>query len=181
MARITTTMLRARWQGSDRWLSDGGARGAGRLTARITRDGVLLYFQYFLPKTGKLQRVPRRVCSGSWLRHHAPGATSLSPLPRCRLRGAEIYLHMRVLEMVFRLEASGQLVFGSVGALRGGVARVHKPWDRRGVGRIFHSSGESPLRRLVWPYRHDLRQSAAHCLCWRTLTTGIEIQRLGAG
>lgn len=58
MARITTTMLRGRWQGSDRWLSDGGARGAGRLTARITRDGVLLYFQYFLPGAGKLQRVP---------------------------------------------------------------------------------------------------------------------------
>lgn len=58
MAQITTTMLRGRWQGSDRWLSDGGARGAGRLTARLTRDGVLLYFQYFLPGTGKVQRVP---------------------------------------------------------------------------------------------------------------------------
>ena len=33
-------------------------RGAGRLTARITRDGVLLYFQYFLSGAGKLQRVP---------------------------------------------------------------------------------------------------------------------------
>lgn len=67
MATITTTALRGRWRGSDRWLSDGGSRGAGRLTARITRDGVLLYFQYFLPgagrnrkgkPTGKLQRVP---------------------------------------------------------------------------------------------------------------------------
>lgn len=67
MAKITTTALRGRWRGSDRWLSDGGSRGAGRLTARITRDGVLLYYQYFLPgagrnrngePTGKLQRVP---------------------------------------------------------------------------------------------------------------------------
>ena len=56
MATITTTALRARWRGADRWLSDGGARGAGRLTARITRDGTLLYFQYF--NEGKLQRVP---------------------------------------------------------------------------------------------------------------------------
>lgn len=56
MATITTTALRARWRGSDRWLSDGGARGAGRLTARITRDGTLLYFQYF--NSGKLERVP---------------------------------------------------------------------------------------------------------------------------
>lgn len=67
MATITTTALRGRWRGSDRWLSDGGSRGAGRLTVRITRDGVLLYYQYFLPgaarnrkgkPTGKLQRVP---------------------------------------------------------------------------------------------------------------------------
>ena len=67
MAKITTTALRGRWRDSDRWLSDGGSRGAGRLTARITRDGVLLYYQYFLPgagrnrkdkPTGKLQRVP---------------------------------------------------------------------------------------------------------------------------
>jgi integrase len=55
MSRITTTALRARWRDSDRWLSDGGSRGAGRLTARITRDGVLLYYQYFCD--GKLQRI----------------------------------------------------------------------------------------------------------------------------
>jgi len=56
MAVLTTTALRGRWHGSDRWLSDGGARGAGRLTARLTRDGVLLYYQYFCD--GKLERVP---------------------------------------------------------------------------------------------------------------------------
>jgi integrase len=56
MATITTTALRGRWRGTDRWLSDGGARGAGRLTARITRDATLLYFQYF--HDGRLQRVP---------------------------------------------------------------------------------------------------------------------------
>lgn len=47
MASITVTALRARWRGADRWLSDGGGRGGGRLVARITRDGPLLYFQYF--------------------------------------------------------------------------------------------------------------------------------------
>ena len=56
MATLTVTTLRGRWRGTDRWLSDGGARGAGRLTARITRDATLLYFQYF--HGGKLQRVP---------------------------------------------------------------------------------------------------------------------------
>lgn len=56
MTVLTTTALRGRWRGSDRWLSDGGARGAGRLTARLTRDGVLLYYQYF--HHGRLERVP---------------------------------------------------------------------------------------------------------------------------
>ena len=56
MASITTTALQGRWHGSDRWLSDKGSRGAGQLTARITRDGVLLYYQYFHDQ--KLQRVP---------------------------------------------------------------------------------------------------------------------------
>jgi integrase len=55
MTRITTTALRARWRNSDRELTDGGARGLGRLTARIRRDGVLLYYQYFCE--GKLKRV----------------------------------------------------------------------------------------------------------------------------
>jgi integrase len=52
MAAITITALRGSWRGGDRWLSDKGSRGAGRLTARITRDGVLLYYQYFLPGAG---------------------------------------------------------------------------------------------------------------------------------
>jgi integrase len=47
MASITVTALRARWRGVDRWLSDGGGRGGGRLVARLTRDGALLYFQHF--------------------------------------------------------------------------------------------------------------------------------------
>lgn len=46
MSRITTTALRARGQGTQRWLSDGGSRGAGRLAARIKGGGVYLYFQY---------------------------------------------------------------------------------------------------------------------------------------
>ncbi|MDB6105710.1 MAG: phage integrase [Gammaproteobacteria bacterium] len=49
MAQITTIALRSAWRGKDRWLSDGGARGAGRLVARITRDGVAFLYQYFAP------------------------------------------------------------------------------------------------------------------------------------
>lgn len=47
MARLTSNTLRASWHGADRWVSDGGGRGAGRLVARIKRNGVDFYFQYF--------------------------------------------------------------------------------------------------------------------------------------
>jgi hypothetical protein len=53
MAEITTNQLRAKWSGKDRWLSDGGSRGAGRLVARLTRTGAHFFFQYFAPQGGK--------------------------------------------------------------------------------------------------------------------------------
>jgi integrase len=49
MGTLTTRTLRQQWRGQDRWLADGGPRGAGRLVARITRDGVRFYYQYFHP------------------------------------------------------------------------------------------------------------------------------------
>src|SRR5579883_2959665 len=53
MAEITTNQLRAKWSGKDRWLSDGGSRGAGRLVARLTRTGAHFFFQYFASQGGK--------------------------------------------------------------------------------------------------------------------------------
>ena len=50
---LTVNGLRAKWSGKDLWRSDGGARGAGRLVARIMQDGVALYFQNFVPNLGK--------------------------------------------------------------------------------------------------------------------------------
>jgi integrase len=50
---LTVNGLRAKWGGKDLWRSDGGARGAGRLVARIMQDGVAFYFQYFVPNQGK--------------------------------------------------------------------------------------------------------------------------------
>jgi integrase len=47
MSRITTTALRARPSGPARWLTDGGSRGTGRLAARVARNNVHLYFQYY--------------------------------------------------------------------------------------------------------------------------------------
>jgi integrase len=53
MAEITTNQLRAKWTGKDRWLSDGGSRGAGRLVARLTRTGAHFLFQYFSSRGDK--------------------------------------------------------------------------------------------------------------------------------
>ena len=46
MARRMLTPADLRWNGKDRWESDGGARGEGRLAARITETRTLLYFRY---------------------------------------------------------------------------------------------------------------------------------------
>jgi integrase len=45
MRRILTP-ADLRWNGTDCWKSDGGARGEGRLAARIQEHRVLLYFRY---------------------------------------------------------------------------------------------------------------------------------------
>lgn len=42
----------------------------------------------------------------------------------------------------FRLDATGRLVFGSVGALRGTGTRIHADWARRALARIFPRLGE---------------------------------------
>jgi integrase len=49
---ITTAWLRAPHRGHDKWLSDGGARGSGRLIARKRRNGVFFSFRYS-PRTGE--------------------------------------------------------------------------------------------------------------------------------
>jgi len=49
-------LARARPMALGRWRT--GRWSARRLTARVMRDGVLLYLQYFFPDTGKLPRMP---------------------------------------------------------------------------------------------------------------------------
>jgi integrase len=81
MAQITTNALRAKWRERDRWLSDGGQRGGGRLVARITRDGVGFLFQYFAPD-GRKRFFPLGP-------YDADGVRGLS-LPKARDRAAEL-------------------------------------------------------------------------------------------
>ncbi|WP_026304534.1 NAD(P)/FAD-dependent oxidoreductase [Kaistia granuli] len=42
----------------------------------------------------------------------------------------------------FRFDRAGRLVFGSVGALRGTGARVHRAWAKRALARIFPQLGD---------------------------------------
>lgn len=45
----------------------------------------------------------------------------------------------------FRLDAAGRLVIGSVGALRGTGASVHRAWARRMLRRLFPQAGDVPF------------------------------------
>jgi glycine/D-amino acid oxidase-like deaminating enzyme len=45
----------------------------------------------------------------------------------------------------FRLDASGRVVFGSVGALRGTGGRVHPAWGRRALAKLFPRLGDVEL------------------------------------
>ena len=46
MAARNLTPAALRFGGEERWLSDGGARGAGRLVARVAAEGTSFYFRY---------------------------------------------------------------------------------------------------------------------------------------
>jgi hypothetical protein len=78
---ITANQLRAKWNGRDRWLSDGGARNMGRLVARLRREGVTFVYQYFGPEGAK-----RLFLLGSY---DPDGVRGLS-LPVARDRAAEL-------------------------------------------------------------------------------------------
>lgn len=45
-AALTDTALRARWNGADVWLNDGGGRGEGSLVAKISESGAAFYFKH---------------------------------------------------------------------------------------------------------------------------------------
>ena len=78
---ITANQLRTKWNGRDRWLSDGGARNMGRLVARLRREGVTFVYQYFGPEGAK-----KLFLLGSY---DPEGVRGLS-LPVARDRAAEL-------------------------------------------------------------------------------------------
>jgi integrase len=64
---------RAKWDGIDRWWSDGGSRGAGRLVAKVSQSGVTFYFVYF-DTCGKRRHLPM----GRYAPRGANGGLSLA-------------------------------------------------------------------------------------------------------
>jgi integrase len=84
MSQLTTNALRATWRGKDRWISDGGPRGSGRLVARVTRDGVAFLYQYFVPGSGR--ELKRFLPLGPFDANSARGLS----LPKARDRAAEL-------------------------------------------------------------------------------------------
>jgi hypothetical protein len=83
---ITTNGLKGKWRGKDRWLSDGGARNAGRLVARMRRDGISFLYQYFCPDCRK-RFFP--------LGPYDPDGTRGLTLPGARSRSAELATLLR--------------------------------------------------------------------------------------
>jgi len=71
------------------------------------------------------------------------------PLPqeeqRAILHGREGCWDTREVLSSFRMDKAGRLVFGSVGALRGTGAGIHKAWARRSIRRIFPQIADIPF------------------------------------
>lgn len=63
---LTEAVLARPWDGRDRWLSDGGGRGGGRLIAKSARNGVVFYFVWFDAKgRRRFRRIGRHAADGA--------------------------------------------------------------------------------------------------------------------
>lgn len=63
----------------------------------------------------------------------------------------------------FRLDRSGRLIFGSVGALRGCGAQVHREWSRRELRRLFPQLGDVLIEH-EWFGMIGMTANAVPCL-----------------
>jgi hypothetical protein len=118
---ITANQLRTKWNGRDRWISDGGARNTGRLVARLRREGVTFDYQYFGPEGAK-----RLLLIGSY---DLEGVRGLS-LPEARDRAAELTALYRsgVLDLHghFERQRADQEVCGSLRRRRNSGHRARR-------------------------------------------------------
>lgn len=96
MAAKLLTPAALRWKGSDSWATDGGARGEGRLAARITRERVLLYFRYRVEGSNKalpLGLFSANNIGGMTLREARAKVAELTALLRSGV--ADLHAHLR--------------------------------------------------------------------------------------
>ena len=66
-------------------------------------------------------------------------------LKRTVLPGREGAWDTKEILSSFRMDQAGRLVFGSVGALRGPGAEIHKDWARRSLKKLFPDLGDIPF------------------------------------
>lgn len=96
MAAKMLTPAALRWTGTDRWLTDGGARGEGRLAARIKSDRVLLYFRYRAAGQNRALALGTFSATGSdglTLRQARDRVTELAALLRTGI--TDLHAHLR--------------------------------------------------------------------------------------
>lgn len=87
---ITTAVLRTRWRDKDSWIADEASRGAGKLVARVTRDAVLFYFQYFVPPAADMSGRQRELKKLLSLGVYDEGGTRGLSLSQARDRAAQL-------------------------------------------------------------------------------------------
>ena len=66
-------------------------------------------------------------------------------LRRSVLPGREGAWDTKEILTSFRMDQAGRLVFGSVGALRGAGASIHRDWARRSLRKLFPELGDIPF------------------------------------
>jgi integrase len=140
---LTTTALRTKWHDRDRWLSDGGQRGGGRLVARVAKDGVAFLFQYFVREGDKERK--RYLPLGPF---DQDGVRGLS-LPVARDKAAEFSRIYRSGITDLHAHCAQQRV------LQEQATRETEEKARRAV----ESAQRSSLRQLLEAYVAHLRRS----------------------
>jgi hypothetical protein len=145
---LTTTALRTKWHDRDRWLSDGGQRGGGRLVARVSKDGVAFVFQYFVREGNKERK--RYLPMGPF---DQEGVRGLS-LPAARDKAAELSRLYRSGITDLHAHCAQQRV------LQEQARREAEEKARRAAEYAQHSSLKHLLEAYVAHLRRSGKQSA---------------------
>ncbi len=144
---LTTTALRTKWHDRDRWLSDGGQRGGGRLVARIAKDGVAFLFQYFV-RDGHKER-----------KRYLP----LGPFDQNGVRGLSLPMARDKAAELSRLYRSGITdLHAHCAQQRASQEQARREAEEK-ARRAVESAQRSSLRQLLEAYVAHLERSGKQC------------------